>query len=209
MFRAMASTFFGVFTRKRKRQVSVTSSVATSIGSSGTEEPELMFSSPSKKRLRTRSGEISPAKISPTFQQLDDEDVSLKIVDVGGKLSINSWSIDSTTTSSVINVDELDDSFTMPETSSSSAPRRSPNGYILPDPLPAGLIVTDLQKGQWRIGKSVGLGGFGEIYSATSWNGDGQGFEPSTENFVVKVVSQNIFSECLLRLFATCLCTSV
>ena len=50
-------------------------------------------------------------------------------------------------------------------------PRRSPNGYILPDPLPSGLIITDLRKGQWKIGKSVGLGGFGEIYSAASLNG--------------------------------------
>ncbi len=51
-------------------------------------------------------------------------------------------------------------------------PRRSPNGYILPDPLPSGLIVTDLNKKQWKIGKSIGLGGFGEIYSAASLNGD-------------------------------------
>ena len=50
-------------------------------------------------------------------------------------------------------------------------PRRSPNGYILPDPLPSGLIITDLRKQQWKIGKSVGLGGFGEIYSAASLNG--------------------------------------
>lgn len=51
-------------------------------------------------------------------------------------------------------------------------PRRSPNGFILPDPLPEGLIVTDLRKKKWRLGKSIGLGGFGEIYSAAFLNGN-------------------------------------
>jgi len=63
-------------------------------------------------------------------------------------------------------------------------PRRSPNGYILADKLPEGLIVTDLRKQQWRLGKSVGLGGFGEIYSAAFLNGRGNWSE---ENYVVKV----------------------
>jgi len=53
--------------------------------------------------------------------------------------------------------------------------------------------LTDLKKGQWKIGKSVGLGGFGEIYSATSWNSEEPGFEPGQENFVVKVVSLLIY----------------
>ena len=50
-------------------------------------------------------------------------------------------------------------------------PRRSPNGYILPDPLPQGLLITDLRRQKWKIGKSVGLGGFGEIYSAALLDG--------------------------------------
>ena len=45
-------------------------------------------------------------------------------------------------------------------------PRRSPNGYLLPDPLPLGLTIRDLRGRTWSIGKSVGVGGFGEIYSA-------------------------------------------
>ena len=45
-------------------------------------------------------------------------------------------------------------------------PRRSPNGYLLPLPVPVGIILTDLKRRQWKIGKSIGLGGFGEIYSA-------------------------------------------
>ena len=50
-------------------------------------------------------------------------------------------------------------------------PRRSPNGYILPDPLPSGMVLTDLKKQKWKLGKSIGLGGFGEIYSAALLNG--------------------------------------
>jgi len=45
-------------------------------------------------------------------------------------------------------------------------PRRSPNGYLLPDPLPLGLTIRDLRGRTWSLGKSVGVGGFGEIYSA-------------------------------------------
>ena len=63
------------------------------------------------------------------------------------------------------NSDDLDDGPT-------EEPRRSPNGYILPDPLPAGLVLTDLSKNRWKIGKSIGLGGFGEIYSAAYLNGE-------------------------------------
>ena len=73
------------------------------------------------------------------------------------------------------------------ETEVELEPRRSPNGYILPDPLPAGLIVTDLKKGRWKIGNSVGLGGFGEIYSAASWNGCQKSAQ---EKYVIKVVCE-------------------
>jgi len=62
-------------------------------------------------------------------------------------------------------------------------PRRSPNGYILPDPLPQGLVITDLKNQKWKIGKSVGLGGFGEIYSAALLTGHSL----SAEDYVVKV----------------------
>ena len=51
-------------------------------------------------------------------------------------------------------------------------PRRSPNGYILADPLPKGLVIQDQRKKRWKIGKSVGLGGFGEIYSAALYDGE-------------------------------------
>jgi len=62
-------------------------------------------------------------------------------------------------------------------------PRRSPNGYILADPLPKGLVIQDQRKKRWKIGKSVGLGGFGEIYSAALYDGNPN----SPEDYVVKV----------------------
>lgn len=46
-------------------------------------------------------------------------------------------------------------------------PRFAPNGYRLPDPIREGEILTDVSKKQWRLGRSIGLGGFGEIYLAS------------------------------------------
>jgi len=37
--------------------------------------------------------------------------------------------------------------------------------HKLPDPIKDGEIVRDIQKRQWRLGKSIGVGGFGEIYA--------------------------------------------
>jgi len=37
--------------------------------------------------------------------------------------------------------------------------------YEMPEAIPAGEIITDMKKGQWILGKSIGVGGFGEIYS--------------------------------------------
>jgi hypothetical protein len=42
--------------------------------------------------------------------------------------------------------------------------RIAPNGFRLPDPIRDGEVLTDVKDKKWRIGKSVGLGGFGEIY---------------------------------------------
>lgn len=46
------------------------------------------------------------------------------------------------------------------------APRKAANGYKLPEPIPKGEILTDVKKQRWIIGPSIGIGGFGEIYSA-------------------------------------------
>ena len=37
--------------------------------------------------------------------------------------------------------------------------------HKLPEPIKEGEIVRDIQKRQWRLGKSIGVGGFGEIYA--------------------------------------------
>ena len=64
-------------------------------------------------------------------------------------------------------------------------PRRSPNGYILPDPLPQGLVVTDVHGNYWKISRSIGLGGFGEIYAASSFGRPGEDNNP--DDYVIKV----------------------
>lgn len=55
--------------------------------------------------------------------------------------------------------------------------------YKLPNPVPAGKILTDKTKGQWKLGKSIGKGGFGEIYSATKVDD-----ENSDKSYVIKIV---------------------
>jgi len=62
--------------------------------------------------------------------------------------------------------------------------RRSPNGFLLPDPLPKGEILIDACKQKWRLGKSIGLGGFGEIYLASLVGEAGQSSE---EKYIIKV----------------------
>ncbi len=55
----------------------------------------------------------------------------------------------------------------------------------MPKPIPAGSVLTDLLKKQWILGKSVGRGGFGEIYQATL-----KGKETAKDpRHVIKVVS--------------------
>jgi hypothetical protein len=43
--------------------------------------------------------------------------------------------------------------------------RKAAIGYKLPDPIPIGEILRDVTKKEWQIGPSIGVGGFGEIYS--------------------------------------------
>ncbi|CRL07116.1 CLUMA_CG020113, isoform A [Clunio marinus] len=59
------------------------------------------------------------------------------------------------------------------------------NGYDMPKPLKTGDVLTDNKKKQWIIGKSIGIGGFGEIYSAR----EGNSAIRNVENFpfVVKI----------------------
>ena len=59
------------------------------------------------------------------------------------------------------------------------------NKRSMPTPIPAGAVFTDLLKKQWVLGKSVGKGGFGEIYQATL---KGRGTTKGS-TYVIKVVS--------------------
>ena len=65
--------------------------------------------------------------------------------------------------------------------------RRSPNGFLLPDPLPRGEILTDTIKQKWVLGKPIGVGGFGELYLASYQGPDGS---VSSEKYVIKVSSR-------------------
>ena len=62
--------------------------------------------------------------------------------------------------------------------------RRSPNGFLLPDPLPRGEVLTDTIKQSWVLGKPIGVGGFGELYLASFKGPDGN---TSSEKYVIKV----------------------
>ncbi|CAK1587311.1 unnamed protein product [Parnassius mnemosyne] len=65
------------------------------------------------------------------------------------------------------------------------APKKKANGYKMPAPIPVGEVIHDtITKKKWRIGPSIGVGGFGEIYSACDHEGS-----PKNGNypFVVKI----------------------
>lgn len=66
-------------------------------------------------------------------------------------------------------------------------PRIAANGYRLPDPLPEGEVLTDNTKNAWTIGKSIGCGGFGEIYAARPANQVGN----DHFHYVIKVDHQS------------------
>ncbi|XP_038074779.1 serine/threonine-protein kinase VRK1-like isoform X2 [Patiria miniata] len=44
--------------------------------------------------------------------------------------------------------------------------KRGPRAYKLPDPIPQGEVLKDLNKKEWKLGPTVGKGGFGELYLA-------------------------------------------
>lgn len=67
--------------------------------------------------------------------------------------------------------------------------RKAANGYQAPESIPLGEVLIDLSKQQWRIGPSIGSGGFGEIYCACKAD--------STKKhddylYVVKIVSRHM-----------------
>ena len=97
---------------------------------------------------------------------------------------------------------------------SKKAPKKAPKKKAAPPvrkmapPLPCGTILSGFTKKEWKLGKSIGKGGFGEIYEAFSTAAKSSG------NYVIKVVSMliiNIFSthkianywmqQCFLNIF--------
>ncbi|CAG9564435.1 unnamed protein product [Danaus chrysippus] len=67
-----------------------------------------------------------------------------------------------------------------------AAPKKKTNGYKMPAPIPVGEVINDpISKKKWRIGPSIGVGGFGEIYSACEH--DGSPKKASNYPYVVKI----------------------
>lgn len=89
------------------------------------------------------------------------------------------------------------------------AQKRKANAYQMPESVPLGEILTDLSKQQWKIGPSIGTGGFGEIYCASKANESIKKYEDYP--YVVKVVSfHSIFAEFGYRqIFALCSLISI
>ncbi|CAH0401060.1 unnamed protein product [Chilo suppressalis] len=66
------------------------------------------------------------------------------------------------------------------------APKKTANGYKMPAPIPTGEVIHDtIAKKKWRIGPSIGVGGFGEIYSACDHEGSPK--KGNNYPFVVKI----------------------
>lgn len=64
-----------------------------------------------------------------------------------------------------------------------SKPRAKKSGpYKMPEPLPAGEVLTDVYKHGWKLAESVGKGGFGEIYRAAPVG------KNQETNYVIKIV---------------------
>lgn len=68
-------------------------------------------------------------------------------------------------------------------------PRITVSGIRLPDPIPDGEILIDTKNGQWKIGRSIGFGGFGEIYLASKHTNNfyGARHDESNSKYVIKV----------------------
>lgn len=73
-----------------------------------------------------------------------------------------------------------------------AAKKKGANGYARPADIPLGTVVTDMSKKSWKIGPSIGTGGFGEIYSACSADGAAPKNHDAYQ-FVVKIVSRFYF----------------
>lgn len=154
----------------------------TQINTSNTVEvdsdSEVVFNVPQAKKLKTDSESTTDSGIE---KDIDEPKPQLKLnIDVAKNLG---HSILQGENSAKI----LGQTVLQGESAEEIKPRRSPNGYLLSDPLPQGLVLKDLRKKTWKLGKSIGLGGFGEIYAAALLDGK----TLSEEDYVVKVEPHN------------------
>ena len=139
----------------------------TKINTSNTVEvdsdSEVVFNVPHAKKLKTDSESTVDSGIE---KDIDEPKPQLKLnIDVAKNLG---HSILQGENSAKI----LGQTVLQGESAEEIKPRRSPNGYLLSDPLPQGLVLKDLRKKTWKLGKSIGLGGFGEIYAAALLDGE-------------------------------------
>ena len=170
--------------------------------------------SQARRRLRVRengSGDSKNSKNQPgrsrkrnrsDYQQVED-DIQFLVANKRPKLNIDDSSDDgsskqSTPSPPTSNNDTNRPTRPMePETNVSEDTReinrRSPNGFLLPDPLPRGEILTDTIKQEWILGKPIGVGGFGELYLASFKGPEGN---ISAEKYVIKV-SQELPIVCI------------
>lgn len=65
--------------------------------------------------------------------------------------------------------------------------KKAANGYQMPAPVPLGTLLTDMAKRQWKVGPSIGSGGFGEIYCACEASSGTK--RTDDYPYVVKIVS--------------------
>ena len=77
-----------------------------------------------------------------------------------------------------------------PKDAAKKPAKKPKNGYQMPSHLPLNSIIQDIAKKQWKIGPSIGSGGFGEIYSACK--ADQPIKKTEAYPFVVKIVSSPI-----------------
>lgn len=146
-------------------------------------DPKHIKSQPGKSRKRNRSD----------YQQVED-DIQFLVETKRPKLNIDDSSDDGSSKQSTPspptsnNDNNRPTRVVEPETNVSEDKReinrRSPNGFLLPDPLPRGEILTDTIKQEWVLGKPIGVGGFGELYLASFKGQDGK---ISAEKYVIKV----------------------
>eukprot|EP00095_Tigriopus_kingsejongensis_P004615 maker-scaffold559_size137194-snap-gene-0.24 protein:Tk04615 transcript:maker-scaffold559_size137194-snap-gene-0.24-mRNA-1 annotation:"serine threonine-protein kinase vrk1-like" len=122
---------------------------------------------PAKKRRRVAP--VSP-QLKPDRPEPEDDEISFKPASRGAVPAVTSSGAVTEAAGPLV----LD------------LPRKSPNGFILPDPLPKGHVLVDTRKRAWQLGDSIGLGGFGEIYAAQRFRA-GPGAHLDEEDFVIKV----------------------